>query len=115
MPGPIQFSRKPYTVTYYKDGEKQTIRRRPPKKLHDILPKDVVELTHKKNDDWPVDSEYEVKHINPRHPNVVQLENDDGQSTFVSHYDLELKDALGDRGTDSPMDDPERNRYLLWP
>jgi len=115
MTSPIQFSRKPYTVTYRKDGEIHKIRRRPPPKLHDMLPTDVVTLTRKKNDDYLAGDEFKVKGINPKHPNTIQIEDDDGNATFVSHYDLNLDERRGLRNGVDPMDLPEQNRYLLWP
>ncbi|MGE0172431.1 MAG: hypothetical protein AB7T49_06595 [Oligoflexales bacterium] len=115
MASPVQFSRTPYTVTYYKDGEKHTIRRQPPPKLHNVWPEDVVKLTTKKSDDFDAGENYKVKGINPRHPNVIQIEDSDGNSTFVPHYDVELKEAIGQRDGVEPKDLPINNRYLLWP
>ena len=111
----IKFSREPYTVTYYKDGERKVIRRRPPPKLHPMLPKDVVELSRSKNADFQAGDEFQVKHINQRHPNVLQLVNDDGVSTFVDYYDLELTERRAMRNGLRPEELPENNRYLLWP
>lgn len=111
----IQFSRRPYKISYYKDGVQKTIRRVPPPKLHDILPQDVVELKTRKNDDWPGGDEYTVRHINPRHPNTIQLEDDDGNTTFVSHYDLELTEEVAARAGKRFQDVPRNNKYLLWP
>ena len=112
----IQFNRKPYTVSYMKDGVLKKIRRRPPPKLHEMLPKDEVTLTRKKNDDFQVDDSFKVKHINQRHPNVLQLENDDGQTTFVDYYDLKIERKLGERpGGQNALDLPENTEYLLWP
>ena len=92
------------------------IRRRPPPKLHEMLPKDEVTLTRKKNDDFQVDDSFKVKHINQRHPNVLQLENDDGQTTFVDYYDLKIERKLGERpGGQNALDLPENTEYLLWP
>ena len=69
----VIFSRRPYTVTYMKNGERHTIRRRPPEKLHNIWPEDEVSLLRGKNADFQAGDEFEVKHINPRHPNIIQL------------------------------------------
>ncbi len=113
----IRFSRKPYTVTYkdYHTGEIKKIKRRPPPKLHDILPTDKVELTRKKNDDWLEGEEFTVKHINPRHPNILQIEKPEGPATFVSHYDLRLEERIARRPGYNPEEDPQNNKYLLWP
>ena len=111
----IRFSRRPYTVTYMKDGERQTIRRRPPPKLHDVWPKDLVSLKETKNIDWEADDEFTVKHINPRHPNVLQLINDEGETTFVDHYQVELEEMIGERDGVKPQEMEVNNKYLLWP
>ncbi len=111
----IQFNRKPYKVTYYQDGVKKTIRRRPPPKLHNMLPKDEVVLKHSKNADFVEGDEFTVKHINQRHPNVLQITNEDGISTFADYYDLKLEKKLSYRNGVHPLDFPENNEYLLWP
>ena len=87
----IHFSRKPYNVTYYKNGERHTITRRPPPQLKNIMPEDIVTLTRSKNVDFQEGDEFKVKHINTRHPNVIQIENEEGNATFVSSYDLDLE------------------------
>ena len=113
---PIRFSNKP-TQRVYQDfhtGELKKVRRRPPPKLHDILPTDVVEITSKKNDDFDVGDEVTVKHVSYRTPNVLQLQNDDGQTTFVGFPSVELEEALAYRVRDQ-IDDEGANRYLLWP
>ncbi len=110
----VFFNRKPYTVTYMKDGERQTIRRRPPPVLHDMLPTDKVELKFKKNDDFNR-GDYTIKHINPRHPNTIQIMGDDGKATFVDYRDIELQERVGTRAGVLPEDLPENNRYLNWP
>lgn len=115
MADPIVFDRKPYTVTYMKDGEKHTIRRVPPEKLHQMWPEDQVQLNVKKNDDWDAGGKFTVKGINPKHPNVIQIQNSDGEATFVSYRDLELKEARGMRGNMDALDLPENNKYLIWP
>ncbi|MBP9706948.1 MAG: hypothetical protein KBD78_04840 [Oligoflexales bacterium] len=114
----IKFDRTPYKVSYVdQKGQKQTIRRVPPPKLHEALPTDVVELTRKKNDDWDAGGDFVVKGINPRQPNTLQLENEDGQTTFVSYYDAKLikKNAAAHFQGEAAMDLEEVNRYLLWP
>lgn len=111
----IHFTRKPYTV-YYKDlktNEIVSTIRRPPDKITDILPTDVVELSYKKNDFFTEGDQYVVKNINPRHPNILQLQ-DGENTTFVSALDTELIEENGYRGTDM-IDSPKANRYLTWP
>jgi hypothetical protein len=112
----IRFSRRPYTVTYRDlEGEMQTIRRRPPPKLHRALPSDIVSLTRGKNDDFREGDEFTVKHINPRHPNVLQVADDDGLATFVDYYDMNLEEEVALREGQDPRDVPLNNEYLLWP
>ncbi len=111
----VKFNRTPYTVTYMKDGEKKTIRRVPPPKLHEMLPDDLVSLTRGKNADFKAGDEFTVKGINPRHPNVLQLTNEDGIDTFIDHYDLRLEEIRSTRDGVEPIDMPINNRYLLWP
>lgn len=112
----IKFSRKPYTVTYRDlQGETKTIRRVPPPKLHDVLPTDVVRLTHKKNDDFKAGEEFEVTSIAERQPNVLQIESSDGTRTFVDYYDVQMERKVAIRDGVDPRDEPVNNRYLLWP
>jgi hypothetical protein len=119
MADPIKFDRKPYEIKYVdQDGKQQTIRRVPPPKLHSALPQDKVELTKTLSDHFENGDELAVKSINPRHPNILKVENAQGQSTFISHYDMLLKERLaprGENGTVTPEQFPERNKYLLWP
>jgi hypothetical protein len=111
----IQFNRQPYTVSYLKDGVKQTIRRIPPPKIHDIWPEDKVELKVGKNDDFEKGDQFQVKHISVRQPNVLQLVNGDGQATFIDAYDVELIDEGSYRSDLPAKEQPRNNRYLLWP
>jgi hypothetical protein len=112
----VRWTRRPYTITYQDlKGEKHTIRRVPPPRLHDMLPTDIVELTRQKNEDFVVGDEFDVKHINPRHPNVLQLTNDDEITTFVDYYDLDLVEEVADRPGVNHFDKPINNRYLMWP
>jgi hypothetical protein len=111
----FRVSRKPYTVQYYKDGELKKIRRRPPEKQHILLPTDIVELKSKRSDYFEAGEEYELSHINNRHPNTLQLKNDDGQTTFVSYRDVELREAFIPREGVITADAAETQRYLLWP
>lgn len=116
MADPIQFDRKPYFVTWKDEsGEIRKIRRVPPPKLHEALPTDIVEISNKRSDDFKEGDEVSVKHINPRHPNVLQLENSDGQTTFVNYFDVKLKEKIAPRDGVPREQTPERNRYLLWP
>lgn len=111
----IKFDRKPYIVTYYKDGKKHTIRRVPPPVLHNMLPKDMVRLNRTKNADWKEGQVFSVKYINPKHPNVIQIEDKKGNSTFVPYFDLCLEDKVAMRNGKLPIEEPINNRYLLWP
>ena len=112
----VRFSRRPYTVTYRDmEGVQRTIKRTPPPKLHDALPTDVVSLNRKRNDDFDAGGEFEVKSINPRHPNTLQLEDDDGRTTFVDYFDVTLEKEVAFRDGVDPRDKPVNNRYLLWP
>lgn len=112
---PINFDRTPYKVTYMQDGKKVTIRRVPPAKLHDVLPTDRVELTTRHSDDFPEGEKYTVKYISTRQPNIMQLENADGQTTFAPYFDTELRDRVAPRNGVDPRDEPINNRYLRWP
>lgn len=113
----VRFSRKPYTVKYRSihDGEMHTIRRVPPPRLHRMLPTDIVSLKHKKSDDFPEGTEFSIKHINQKHPNTLQLVDDDGATTFVDHFDVNLEEEVALRDGVDPRDRPANNRYLLWP
>lgn len=112
----VRFPRTPYTVTYRdQHGDMQKIRRVPPPKLHDALPTDIVTLTHKKNDDFEAGDKLEVANISPRQPNVLQLRNGDGQTTFVDFYDVKLEEEVAIREGVDPRDRPVNNKYLLWP
>ena len=111
----VSFNQAPYTVVYYKDNVRQEIRRTPPPKLHDMWPQDKVTLKVGKNDDYREGDEFTVKNISPRQPNVIQLEDKQGKTTFVDYYDLNLEDAIGEREGVAPQDMPRNNRYLVWP
>ena len=111
----VRFSRVPYTVTYYKDGEKHSIRRQPPPKLHEMLPEGEVRLTRSKNADFQAGDEMTIKGINPRQPNVLQLVNEDGLSTFVDSFDAQLEVMHAPRNGVEVIDLPVNNKYLLWP
>jgi hypothetical protein len=119
MTDAIKFDRKPYLITYMdQDGQQQTIRRVPPPKLHSAMPTDKVELSRRLSDDFKAGDELTVKAINPRHANILKVENNKGQTTFISHYDMIVKERLAPRGENgevTPEQFPERNQYLLWP
>ena len=74
-----------------------------------------MSLKQTKNIDWEADEEFTVKHINPRHPNVLQLINDEGETTFVDHYQVELEEMIGARDGVRPQEMEVNNKYLLWP
>jgi hypothetical protein len=62
-----------------------------------VLPKSL-------SDDLKAGDELTVKSINPRHANVLKVENSKGQSTFISHYDMILKEKLGARGANGEIE-----------
>ncbi len=80
-----------------------------------MLPTDKVELTFGKNDDWREGNTYTVKHINTRHPNVIQIQDSEGNATFVPSHDLLLKEKVGLRPGEERRDDPITSGYLTWP
>ena len=124
---PVQFTREPYTVKYVDlAGEVKSIRRVPPPKLHDALPQDKVEITSKKNDDFRAGDKVEVVGMTVRQPNVLQVRNEKGQTTFLDYFDMRLDEMApntADRESatskfpkewiqDRPSID---SRYLIWP
>lgn len=111
----IVFDRKPYTVRYQKDGEWQSIRRRPPPKLHQMLPGDKVELTRSKNADFQQGDEFSVESISPRQPNTLKLKDSEGVTTFVDYFDLRLEQMVAQREGLDPRELPKSQKYLLWP
>lgn len=124
MSNPVRFDRKPYYISYVdSEGHQQKIRRVPPPKLHNALPTDKVELRTRRSDNFQAGDEVTVKHINPRHPNVLQVENGDGKTTFISHYDMRFEQKGGQVSeiqTGSPASDdsdssPISSSYLDWP
>jgi hypothetical protein len=116
MASEVRFSRQPYTVKYYDQHHVlQTIQRRPPEKIHDILPTDRVKLTAQKNDDWRAGKTYTAKYINPHHANIIQIENSAGDATFVSALDLIMDEKIARRNGVDPRDEEASNEYLLWP
>jgi hypothetical protein len=105
-------TRKPYTVTYYKRGEKITIKRRPPPKIHDMLPTDIVQLSENRSAEFRANDKLTVKNINQRSPNVLQVEKKDGQTTFVSYADLIVKKKRNEAHEEVQK---IRDSYLYWP
>lgn len=113
-----QGDRRPYSVVYYDDkGERQVIRRVPPPRLHPLLPKDEVRITHKRNDDWDEGDTVTVTATTERQPNTLRVERSDGRHTFLSHRDVELVARDGEAAAEVLGRDPESlgSRYLLWP
>lgn len=124
MSAPIRFDRKPYFISYVdSQGQQQKIRRVPPQKLHNALPTDRVELRTRRSDHFNAGDEVTVKRINPRHPNVLQVENDEGQTTFITHYDMVFEQKNGEtpsiQSSSSHMQSDEEptisSSYLDWP
>jgi hypothetical protein len=122
MSDAIKFDRKPYTISYTdSEGNLKKIRRVPPPKLHNALPTDKVELTRKHSDQFRAGEEVTVKSINPRHPNTLKVENADGETTFINHYEMFLKEKItrNTPASSAESSDEEipsdRNKYLLWP
>ena len=112
----IDFPTKPIQMIFkdYQTGELIKQRRRPPAKTHEMLPKDEVSLKSTKNLDWQEGQTFTVKHISYRSPNVLQLINDRGQTTFVESSEVNLEKHVG-RRRGKQIDDPIQNKYLLWP
>lgn len=122
MADEFKVDRTPYKVTYQDlQGKMQTITRTAPPKLHDALPEDIVTLDRKRSDDFDAGNDFEVKHINPRHANTLQLVREGGATTFVDYYDVTLKEEVTPRDENAPRINPNsasasiNNRYLLWP
>ena len=110
--------RRPYTVNYtdYKTGELKTLRRRPPEQLHEMLPLDEVRLNAPHGESgWPQGDTYTVASVHSRSPNLLQIENDDGEKTFHAFHELELVEKRGKRATQLLLDNYSANRYLTWP
>ena len=113
----LSATRKPYTA-YYKDsitGEIKSIKRQPPKPQHSMLPTDTVELTTRKGEDWPANETYTIKHINFRQPNVIQLEDEQGKTTFVESSELKLIQKNSDEIGVKQIDSEIQGEYLVWP
>lgn len=107
----------PYIVSWYENGEKKTMRRVPPPRLHQMLPTDIVELKSKRSDDFKAGEEFEIKHIANRHPNTIQLVNSRGETTFVGFHHLELKEEVAERPgrLRGYVENSRKNAYIPWP
>jgi hypothetical protein len=113
----------PYTIRYKDDktGEMKTIRRQPPVKLHQTLPKDKVELLSKRSDSFDEGGTYTVKGISPRSPNILQLENGDGETTFIEYHDTKLvsenaePETSGDNVSPAQASRIIKSKYMIWP
>ncbi|WGL60346.1 hypothetical protein QEJ31_01850 [Pigmentibacter sp. JX0631] len=108
------YDRTPYNVEYYKDGVKETIRRVPPPKLHDMEEGDEVKIIRKKGDDWDQGDRVDIKAINPRQANTLTIEKANGDYTFLSYDDVELKEKSALHYIREGRD-PFGSQYLLWP
>jgi ASC-1-like (ASCH) protein len=108
------YDRTPYNLEYYKDGQKQTSRRVPPPKLHDLEEGDEVTIIKKKGDDWDAGDKVEIKAINPRQPNTLTIQNSDEEYTFLSYDDVELNEKSAQHYIREGKD-PFGSQYLLWP
>lgn len=115
------FSRRPYKVEYYKDGKKHVINRRPPPKIHDMLPEDIVTITKKRNQDWDEGKEVEIERISERQPNTLLVKDYDNKHTFLSYSDV-FFEGREDNSEDILASDNKVKRrdpigsdYLLWP
>jgi hypothetical protein len=113
----VRFSRDPYTVVFkdFHTGKIQRITRRPPPLQHDMLPEDIVTLSRRSNDDWDLGTEATIKGINPRNPNVLQLEQSNGDTKFLNAVEVNLEKQVADRPGEKKIDSPRYNRYLTWP
>lgn len=110
----LNLDRRPYVVEYYKDGKKVKINRRPPPLMHTALPEDKVILTNQKNADYRNGDRFTVMKLNPRHPNILQLQDKDGNKTFVPYMDIEIVERAIRNGGGRSQNDLD-NRYLDWP
>ena len=110
---PRKISRKPYTVTYrdFHTNEIKKIKRRPPVKNHNLDPTDKVKLLTTRNADWQNGDVYEVKRLVHKNANVVQIKNEDNESTFVNAEKLELIS----KGAKDPRYGLYWSEYLTWP
>ena len=121
----VSNDRKPYFVSW-KDaqGQMQRIRRTPPPKLHDLNTGDEATLDRRLGDDFPAGSNVDIEASNPRHPNILKLKNDSGQTTFVPYFDLtgkvrRFRTVDGERvqieNQSTSSDEYIDSSYLEWP
>ena len=93
--------------------------RRPPPKLHDVLPEDTVTIRNRKNADWKEGDKVKVAGISSRQPNVLHVEKEDGKRTFLSYFDCIAEPRADDEvykdSNGKMIRDPVGNNYLLWP
>lgn len=114
-------TRSPYYVRYRdSDGELKSIRRVPPAKLHDMMPDDVVTISKKRSDNWENGEEVKIVGINPKQPNTVMVEKENGTRTFLSYTDVKTKpktaaDVEYAEELKERANDPIGSDYLLWP
>ncbi|MEY2988772.1 MAG: hypothetical protein RJB13_2293 [Pseudomonadota bacterium] len=114
-------NRSPYYVRYRDmDGELKSIRRVPPAKLHDMMPDDVVTISRKRSDNWEDGEEVKVIGINPKQPNTLMVEKENGTRTFLAYSDLKTKprteaDIAYAEELRERANDPIGSDYLLWP
>lgn len=125
----VNNDRKPYFVTWRDgaSGEMKRIRRMPPPKLHDLNPGDEATLDRRVGDDFKEGTKVTIERSNPRHPNIVKLKNEDGQTTFVPYFDLtgNIRRFRTVDGIRVPVDTPNEyggaqdqyidSSYLEWP
>jgi len=117
----VSVNRTPYNVRYRtSDGEVKIIRRVPPSKLHDMMPDDMVTISHKRSDNWDSGEEVKVVGVNSKQPNTLWVEKSDGRRTFLSYSDvkgqskgesdIQFAEEIRER-----KQDPIGSDYLLWP
>ena len=116
--------RKPYFVTW-KDaqGQIQRIRRMAPPKAHDLNVGDEATLDRRLGDDFSKGTKVSIEASNQRHPNILKLKNEDGQTTFVPYFDLtgnirRFRIVDGERTlmtNQTSEDDYIDSSYLEWP
>ena len=85
------------------------LKRRPPVRNHDIDPTDEVLLLKTRNDDWQAGNTYEVKRLAHKNANVIQLKNENNETTFVNADHLEIE---SERYTNRPKD-PRYGEYWV--
>ena len=112
-------NRKPYVVHYNDlDGNPQTIRRVPPKQLHEMIVNDKVTITKQKSEVWDEGGDVKIIRITNRQPNTLQVENEEGKRTFLPYFDVNFKEREGEAvifkdGKITKL--ALASKYLLWP